>query len=132
MNLRLMRVTDHQQLANLWQPEGMESSLEYLQAILERNPSTCFVIEANGQIVAAACGLYDGRRGVVQSVAVLPAERGKGYGTTVVQAVVDALKAVGAKRIRLFVNKDNAQVVEFYRKLGFEVHDHVIYMGLNA
>jgi len=127
---RLMQLADYAQLAALWEPEGMESSREYLQAVLVRNPTTCFVIELDGRVVAAACGLFDGRRGVVQSVAVLPAERGKGYGKAVVLAVIAALKGLGTERIRLFVMKDNAQVMGFYEKMGFVVHDFVHYMGL--
>ena len=130
MNIRVMQLDDHAQLERLWSAEGMESGREYLQAVLDRNPDTCFVIEENGRIVAAACGLYDGRRGFVQSVSVLPEERGKGYGKTVVRATVDALLRLGTKRIRLFVQKSKGTVPQFYEKLGFEIHDYVYYMGL--
>jgi ribosomal protein S18 acetylase RimI-like enzyme len=132
MTIRLMRLEDHEQLAKLWEPEHMESGLEYLQAVLDRNPTTCFVKEIDGRIVGAACGLFDGRRGFIQSVAVLPEERGKGYGKAVVQAVIDALLELGTKRIRLFVLMDNAQVLPFYEQLGFVVHKHVLYMGLRG
>ncbi|HLA42874.1 MAG TPA: GNAT family N-acetyltransferase [Aggregatilineales bacterium] len=130
--IRVMQLEDHAQLEMLWRPEDMESSREYLQAVLGRNPDTCFVVEENGRILAAACGLYDGRRGFVQSVAVLPDERGKGYGSMVVRATVDALLRLGTKRIRLFVKKSNGTVPQFYEKLGFEIHDSTYYMGLKT
>ena len=130
VTVRVMQLDDHAQLERLWTPEGMESSQEYLQAVLNRNPDTCFVVEEDGRILAAACGLYDGRRGFVQSVAVLPDERGRGYGRMVVQATVDALLRLGTKRIRLFVKKTNGTVPQFYEKLGFEIQDATHYMGL--
>ncbi len=130
MTLRLMLVDDHPQLVTLWQPEGMETRLSYLQAVLARNPQTCYVVEQEGRITAAACGLFDGRRGVLQSVAVLPAERGRGHGKLVVEAVIAALQEVGAERIRLFVLKENQNALGFYEKLGFQIHEDVFYMGL--
>jgi len=87
-------------------------------------------MEVEGRIVAAACGLYDGRRGVVQSVAVLPEEQGKGYGKVIVMAVVEALQQLGTSRIRLFVVKENTRALGFYEHLGFQIHDYVHYMGL--
>jgi N-acetylglutamate synthase len=132
MTIRLMRVEDHEQLAKLWEPEHMESSLEYLQVVLDRNPTTCFVKEVDGKIMGAACGLFDGRRGFIQSVAVLPEARGKGYGKEVVTAVKDALLALGTKRIRLFVFKENAKVLPFYEKMGFRIHDTAFYMSLHG
>jgi ribosomal protein S18 acetylase RimI-like enzyme len=130
MTIRLMRESDHELLAPLWEPENMVYSLDYLRAILHRNPTTCFVMEIDGHIVAAACGLYDGRRGVLQSVAVLPEERGKGYGTAIVREVVRALQELGTDRIRLFVVKENTRALTFYERLGFAVHDDTFYMGL--
>ena len=130
MNIRLMQESDHVQLIRLWEPENMDTSADYLREVLRRNPTTCFVMEIDGRIVAAACGLYDGRRGVVQSVAVLPKERGKGYGTAIVNTVVEALQELGTRRIRLFVLTENTGAVAFYEHLGFKIHDFVHYMGL--
>jgi ribosomal protein S18 acetylase RimI-like enzyme len=130
MTIRLMQESDHAQLVRLWQSENMETSADYLRAVLRRNPTTCFVMEIEGCIVAAACGLYDGRRGVLQSVAVLPEEQGKGYGRAIVEAVVTALQELGTSRIRLFVVKENTRALGFYEHLGFQIHDYVHYMGL--
>jgi ribosomal protein S18 acetylase RimI-like enzyme len=130
MTIRLMQESDHAQLMRLWQSENMETSADYLRAVLRRNPTTCFVMEIEGRIVAAACGLYDGRRGVLQSVAVLPEEQGKGYGRAIVEAVVTALQELGTRRIRLFVVKENTLALGFYEHLGFQIHDYVHYMGL--
>lgn len=125
-----MQQSDYLPLVALWEPEDMITDFDYLKAVLERNPTTCYVIEESGQIVAAACGLYDGRRGMLNSVAVLPEKRGLGYGRMVVGAVVEALHQVGANRIRLFVQKKNLGVLPFYNQLGFEVLDDVVYLGL--
>lgn len=80
--------------------------------------------------MAAACGLYDGRRGIIQSVAVLPHERGKGYGKAVVLRVIEALKQFEGVRIRLFVHADNHKALKFYEKLGFSRYENVLYLAL--
>lgn len=125
-----MQLSDHAQLEHLWQQEHMEFSYEYLESVLKRNPETCFVYEIDGQIVSAVCGLYDGRRGFLQSVVTRQEERGKGYATATIQATIEALKALGTNRIRLFVVKENTHALELYQRLGFEIHDYVHFMGL--
>lgn len=130
MGVRLMQLSDLEQLAELWNPNGMAHDFEYLEAVLGRNPTSCFVYEKEGRIVSAACGLWDGRRGTINSVATLPEEQGKGYGSAVMRAVVDALLALGTTRVRLFVVKGNETVLPFYKNLGFEMIEDAYYMGL--
>jgi ribosomal protein S18 acetylase RimI-like enzyme len=130
MGLRLMHLEDQPQLALLWQAEQMISDLDYLQGVLAWNPNTCWVIEQEGQLIAAACGLYNGRHGILSQVAVLPEYRGQGYGKQIVLACVESLKRLGARRIRLFVRDHNEYALEFYRRLGFEVMEGMIFMGL--
>lgn len=130
MGVRLMQLSDYEQLIDLWKPNGMAYDFDYLETVLARNPTTCFVYEKEGRVVSAACGLWDGRRGTINSVATLPEEQGHGYATAVMEAVVEALLALGTTRIRLFVVKGNERVLPFYEKLGFEVIENAYYMGL--
>ncbi len=130
MGVRLMRLDDLEQLVALWQPNDMAHDFDYLETVLKRNPTSCFVYEKDGQIVSAACGLWDGRRGTINSVATLPEEQGQGYGTAVMQAVIEALLELGTTRVRLFVVKGNEEVLPFYEKLGFEMIEDAYYLGL--
>jgi N-acetylglutamate synthase len=131
MGLRLMQLADHAQLCVMWEAEHMESSHDYLATILDRNPTTNFVYEEDNKILAAACGLYDGRRGMVQSVVVAPEARGKGYGKIVVTAVIEALLQFPISRVGLFVAEGNEAVFPFYEKLGFHVRYDATYMKLD-
>jgi|GEM_PF-5768554 len=132
MPIRVMTIADQPQIERLYTPEKMDCSVEYLARLLDRNPDTCFVYENHrGMIVAAACGLYNGRHGLLQHVATLPNERGKGYGVAVVNAVLAKFREMGVPKLRLFVAVGNEQVIPFYQKLGFAVRPDVIYMGLD-
>ncbi|MCA9450795.1 MAG: GNAT family N-acetyltransferase, partial [Candidatus Omnitrophica bacterium] len=101
---------------------------ENFERVLQRNPGTCWVIEEGDEILAAALGLYDGRRGFVQSVVVRRDRRNRGLGAEVVRKTVESLRACGTDRIRLFVRKENTDVLGFYEKLGFIVEDGCDYL----
>jgi len=128
MNIRQMKMEDFPQLIGLWSPEGMETSPDHFRRVLERNPGTCWVIEEEGSILAVSLGLYDGRRGFVQSVVVRKDRRGEELGTLVVQKTVESLRLLGTDRIRLFVRKSNTEVLGFYEKLGFAVEEGCWYL----
>lgn len=127
--IRLMQLSDHPQLVTLWKAEEMASDYDYLKAVLTRNPTTCLVIEEEGRIIAATCGLYNGRHGILSSVVVAESERGKGYGKQIVEATIEALQTMGNPRIRLFVYKENDKALAFYEKLGFYIKDDAHFMG---
>ncbi|MFP4321397.1 MAG: GNAT family N-acetyltransferase [Anaerolineales bacterium] len=131
-NLRPMQPQDYDALQHLWAPEGMDYMTRAgFERLIWRNPTSCLVIERAGMLLAGACGAYDGRRAIVQSVAVHPAERGHGYGQRIVRAVVDALWQLDPEaKIRLFVLKEKPELLAFYTRLGFEVRDDLIYMAL--
>ena len=128
MKIRNMTLEDFPELAALWAPEGMDSSRDHYQRVLERNPDTCWVVEEGGEILAAALGLFDGRRGFVQSVVVRKDCRNRGLGAQVVRKTIESLRECGTDRIRLFVRKRNSGVLKFYEKLGFAVEEGCHYL----
>lgn len=128
MNLRLMTIDDYAELVRLWEPEGMTPDFPTFTKCLARNPETCFVDDEGGRIAAAAMGLYDGRRGFIQSVVVREDCRRRGLGARIVRRTAEALKGEGADRIRLFVYKKNSDVLGFYESLGFAVEEGVHYL----
>ena len=76
-----------------------------------------------GRIVSVVMGGYDGHRGWMNYLAVLPDGQGKGWGRQIVRALEVRLKAVGCPKINLQVRGDNHQVVNFYKALGYSVDD---------
>ena len=88
-----------------------------------------FVAEEAGRAVGTVMGGYDGHRGWIYSLAVLPAYRGAGVGRQLVDAVVTELASRGCVKVNLQVTGANRGVVGFYEKLGFSVEDRVS-MGL--
>lgn len=88
---------------------------------LERDPDLFLVAEAEGAIVGAVMGGFDGRRGLVYHLAVVPEQRGRGIGVALMHEVEARLKAKGCLKCYLLVTRENAAVVEFYRAQGWGV-----------
>lgn len=82
-------------------------------------PNGCFdVIELDGQPIGRLYHDWSGSEARLIDIALLPAYRGAGIGTRLMQAFV-AHAAAKAMRIVLYVEMDNA-VQALYRRLGFE------------
>lgn len=83
------------------------------------------VAECDGSVVGTAMGGYDGHRGWVYSVAVLPLHQRKGIGAALMKHVETALVQKGCPKVNLQVLASNADVVSFYERLGYKVEERV-------
>lgn len=83
------------------------------------------VAQVDGRVVGTAMGGYDGHRGWVYSVAVLPSHQRCGIGRKLMQAVEAALVERDCPKVNLQVLTSNAGVVAFYESLGYAVEERV-------
>jgi ribosomal protein S18 acetylase RimI-like enzyme len=86
------------------------------------------VATAGTEVVGSAMGGYEGHRGWVNYVAVSPACRRQGVGRLMMNELERRLRLVGCAKINLQIRSSNAEVMEFYRRIGF-VRDDVVCMG---
>lgn len=77
------------------------------------------------EIVGTTMAGYDGHRGWLHKVAVLPQYRRRGVATTLVNHAIDALRAVGCTKVNLQIRATNAEVRTFYEALDFEVEERL-------
>lgn len=84
-----------------------------------------FVADVNASIVGTVMGGYDGHRGWVYSVAVDPGYRRRGIATSLIQRLQAALIRRGCLKMNLQVRSTNAEVIAFYKTLGFDVEDRI-------
>lgn len=68
---------------------------------------------------------FDGHRGWVYYVAVSPRHRRQGIGRALLERVEEGLVKLGCSKLNLQVRDSNAEVVSFYKRLGYEVEDRV-------
>ena len=88
-----------------------------------------FVAVDDGVVVGTVMAGYDGHRGWLYSVAVLPEHRRHGTGARLIQAALDALANIGCVKVNLQVRPDNKAVTAFYESIGFAVEPRIS-MGL--
>lgn len=84
-----------------------------------------FVAEDNGSIIGACMAGYDGHRGWLYAVGVLPQHRRKHIGTQLVNFAMHALKSLGCRKVNLQIRSTNTTVASFYQSLGFAPEDRL-------
>jgi ribosomal protein S18 acetylase RimI-like enzyme len=118
------------QLAALWQRVfGYSDPHNAPQFVIAKKLAAgdglLFVAEADGKIVGSIMAGYDGHRGWLYSLAVLPDYRKLGIGSRLVQHAEKHLKEMGCPKINLQIMNGNEQVESFYRKLGYETERRI-------
>jgi ribosomal protein S18 acetylase RimI-like enzyme len=131
MQIRVFERADADAVVDLWQRCGLirpwNDPYEDIERKLAVQPKLFLVGVLDARIVASAMGGYDGHRGAVYYLAVDPSCRDCGYGRSVMQAVAERLAALGCPKINLMVRGDNADVLEFYRRIAYEPQDVAVY-----
>jgi ribosomal protein S18 acetylase RimI-like enzyme len=81
---------------------------------------------ADGPVVATVMVGHDGHRGWLYYLAVAPECRRVGLGRRMVAEAEAWLAARGVPKVMLMVREDNAGVVAFYRRQGYDIERRTI------
>lgn len=120
-----MRLDDYEAVYALWLScEGMglnqvDESREGIRRYLDRNPGTSFVAVEGETLAGVIMAGHDGRRGYIYHAAVRPDCRGRGIGSRLAEAALDALRSCGISKVALFVFKRNGEGGHFWERMGF-------------
>ena len=109
------------QAAELW-----PHTAEYEQLIagaLARNQDMALGWRVGGKLVATAIGTFDGFRGWIHRLAVVPDYRRQGLAAALVETMEEKLQQAGARQINLMVHIPNSGARALYEKLGYEYCD---------
>jgi ribosomal protein S18 acetylase RimI-like enzyme len=71
---------------------------------------------------------YEGHRGWINYLAVAPECQRRGIARQIMEEAERLLRQAGCPKINLQVRTANAQVIEFYKRIGFKIDD-VVSMG---
>jgi len=127
--IRIFRAADEAAVVALWEACGLVVPWNVphldIQRKLDFQPDLFFVAEQDGRIVGSAMAGYEGHRGWVNYLAVEPALQRGGLGRELMAFVEQRLRALGCPKINLQVRASNPGVVDFYRRLGFEIDETV-------
>jgi ribosomal protein S18 acetylase RimI-like enzyme len=113
-----------EKLTGRYRPEFWETRVAYY---LRRDPESSRVAEVGGQVVGfMLADLRGGEFGLEETSAwierfgVDPAQRGKGIGRKMFDALAEQFKAAGASTLRTFVDSRQTENASFLKAVGFE------------
>jgi len=133
VNIRKMTIEDYDQVYALWLScrgmglNNVDDSREGIARYLARNPSSCFVAEEEGRILGVIMAGHDGRRGFIYHTSVSPDARGRGIGTQLARAALEALKGDGISKVALVAFTRNETGNAFWEKMGFVARHDLTY-----
>jgi ribosomal protein S18 acetylase RimI-like enzyme len=120
-------VVDLWKKCNLVVPQN--DPVEDIQKKVEFQPELFFIGLLDGKVIGSIMVGYEGHRGWINYLAVIPEYQRRGYGGQLVQKSIDELRKMGCLKVNLQVRNTNTAVINFYKHLGFK-DDNVTSLGL--
>ncbi len=124
-----LRTDEIEAAVALWEEAGLTRPWNDPRAdialALGKPNSTVLAGRLEGALVATAMAGSDGHRGWVYYLGVADPHRGNGFGAAMMRASADWLKARGAPKLHVMIRSENAAVMKFYARLGYENSDTI-------
>ena len=98
---------------------------QFVEQLLEHDPGALLVAEADGGVVGVLIAGWDGWRGNVYRLAVLPSHRRQGIGRRLVEAGHDRLRDQGARRVTALVGGEEGAAHGLWRAVGYQRDEFV-------
>jgi ribosomal protein S18 acetylase RimI-like enzyme len=121
IGMRRGRPEDIGQVLELWERAGATpkptDTPDGLAQLLASPQSLLLVAEVDGRLAGTVIGGWDGWRGNIYRLAVVPEHRRRGIASALMREVDAALAAMGARRITALVERDHPWAVGFWNAL---------------
>jgi ribosomal protein S18 acetylase RimI-like enzyme len=126
-SIRPCRADECEQVLDIWRRSDalptVTDDLVSIRRVVSEGPATLLVAEADGAMVGTIIAGWDGWRGTIYRLAVLPEQRRRGVARALVEASVRWHRAHGARRTVTYTHLDEPHAMAFWRSLtdlGFE------------
>jgi ribosomal protein S18 acetylase RimI-like enzyme len=120
--IRKCRPDECASVLDIWKEAGSMTSVtdtvETLARMLEMPATAVLVAEHDGRLVGTIVAAFDGWRGNLYRLAILPAYRRRGVATLLVNEAERFLSSQGVQRIGGLVAKDEPGAVSFWDAMG--------------
>ncbi len=105
-------------------------SLKFITSLYFWNPKTFLVAVKKEEIVGYIIAAVQIDVGLIISIAVIPSEKRKGIGKSLITTILRFLENIRMNSVRLEVRRSNITAQSFYEALGFEyTHTIPLYYG---
>jgi ribosomal protein S18 acetylase RimI-like enzyme len=113
----------------LWSAAATEGSVTDdaagLETLLAYDTDALLLATEQGTIVGSVIAVFDGWRGAMYRLAVLPSHRRRGVATALAAEGERRLHARGARRLHMIVAATEAPARAFWESAGYEVSDQL-------
>ena len=131
VQIRPFNPDDENAVVELWRRCDLVRPYDPLRDIQRKlgvRPDLFLVGLLEGEVVASVMAGYEGHRGWLNYLAVVPELQRRGYARAIVAEAERLLRGAGCPKINLQIRTSNKGVIEFYRRLGYAIDD-VVSMG---
>ncbi len=126
---------DYPAMVTLWEKAGLpyrprgRDSEKAIQNQMEENPDLFLGAFLNNELIGCIIATFDGRKGWINRVAVLPEYQRQGIGVNLVKAAEKALKERGAAVIGVLIFETNKQSLALFKKVGYSISKDILYLS---
>lgn len=121
ITIRPCRPDECSTILKLWWDAGstpsVSDSIDALEQTLQSDGELLLIAEYQGRIIGTAMGGWDGWRGNIYRLAVLPEYRRQGIGRQLVREVEEKLASKGARKISILVEKSEDAAIAFWNSM---------------
>ena len=135
MDIRSLTTKDYEALVRVWEEAGLpyrpkgRDGREQMARQIENHPDLYIGAFESDELVGVVIGNYDGRKGTINRLAVLPRCQRKGIATALVDSCEKALRARGVEVISTLIETPNDPSVAFFKRVGYVVHEDIVYLS---
>jgi len=138
--IRTMVPSDIPTVRQIWTTVGFDltrsDEVSEVTRMLAHNPGFCLILELplpdEKRIIGTVLGGFDGRRGWIHHLAILPEYGGKGYGKQLMTHLTRAFTNHGVVKFKLEIAGDNPQLIQFYQDLGWDLRSDLTTMSFTV
>jgi len=117
---------DYDEVVSVWKESGLRKSpgdsRDEIRIKIRRDPELFLVAEDNdGKIIGTLLGGWDGRRGWIHHLGVIPSHQRSGVATKLVKEVERRMKRKGVVKVNALVYESNDRSLKFFEKMGYEL-----------
>jgi ribosomal protein S18 acetylase RimI-like enzyme len=98
---------------------------ESVTRLIEHTPDALLVADCEGELVGTLIASWDGWRGNMYRLAVLPAFRRRGIARRLVDAGHERLRAKGARRVTALVAHAEDEATGLWREAGYQLDEQL-------
>lgn len=125
MKIREFKLDDYAAVARLWMKAGLGfrlgDDLDSVKVKVGRDPDLFLVAEEGGRIVGSVMGAWDGRRGWIYHLGVLPEARRNGVASKLIEELEGRMRKKGVSKVNGLVYGWNRASLSFFTKSGYNI-----------